>query len=211
MQIKVVKLTEQYTDILDNFCKEAEKLGYNNNSSLSNMKFNGTYDLGEVPTFFAVVVDNEIAAVSGSHSLGPKELRCGFRGCALPRFNGIIKGLSKTHMTNLTWGPLIPEEIIDGLERGYEEFYITTSHTAHDSSGRMHKMHKVLQLLEKQNIVEFAGIETYYYVPQTKWKFNLYRFFETVKAFEPIREELNIVPYKYSLNNPKIEKYLKCS
>jgi hypothetical protein len=208
--IEVIKLGDADLASLEKFCNECKELGYNNNSSVEAMKFGAMYDLGEYATFFAVRVDDEIAAVSGSHSFGTKELRLGFRGCALPRFSGIIKGLSKTHMTNLTWGPLIPEEIIDGLERGYEDFFITTSHTSHDPSGRMHRTHKVLQLLAKQNIVDYVGIETFYHIPQTKWKFNLERFFQSVKAFDPIRQELNILPYKYSPTHPLIERYFKC-
>lgn len=211
MLLQVIKLEEHHTSLLERFCNECGEIGYNNNASIEAMKFGGTYDLGERATFFAVTVDGEIAAVSGSHSFGSKALRLGFRGCALPRFSGIIKGLSKTHMTNLTWGPLVPEEIIDGLERGYEEFFITTSHTSHDPSGRMHRTHKVMQLLAKQDIVEYVGIETFYHIPQTKWKFNLPRFFQSVKAFDPIRQELNILPYKYSATHPLIERYFKCS
>lgn len=207
MEFKVIKLQEEHTDLLEKFCAECNSLGFNNNASPSVMKFNGKYDLNEVPTFFATIIDGEIASVSGSHSFTDDELRVGFRAAALPRFQGIIKGLSKTHMTNLVWAPLMPETILDGLERGYKEFSITTSHTDHDASGRMHRTHRALQLLSKQGIVDYAGIETLYHVPQTKWKFNLTRFFETVRAFEPIRQELNIVPYKYSLDNSIIKQY----
>lgn len=198
MQISVVKLDESYTDLLQKFCDECRILGYTNNSNFQSMKFNNVYDLREVPTFFATMVNDEIAGVMGSHSLDNKSLRVGFRGAALPRFNGIIKGLSKTHMTNLIWAPIMPELILDGLERGYHDFYITTSHTSHDVSGKMHRTHKAMKLLSKQGILEYAGIETYYFVPQTKWKFNLLRYFESVKAFDPIRHELNILQYKYS-------------
>ena len=208
MEIKVIKLNEAHTELLEKFCNECGTLGFSNNSSLSAMKFNGKYDLDEVPTFFATLIDGEIASVSGSHSFNSNDLRVGFRAAALPRFRGIIKGLSKTHMTNLVWAPLMPEIILDGLEQGYENFYITTSHTTHDASGKMHRTHKALQLLAKQKIVDFVKIETFYHIPQTKWKFNLNRFFETVKAFEPIRQELNIMSYKYSLDNPIIEKYI---
>lgn len=208
MDIKVVKLQEEHSNILEKFCDECRELGYNNNSSLTAMKFNGMYDLGEIATFFGVVVNGEVAAIAGSHSLGSEELRCGFRGSALPRFQGIIKGLSKTYMTNLTWAPLMTESILDGLERGYKNFFITTSHTAHDASGKMHRTHRAMQLLSKQGILDFFKIETYYNVPQTVWKFNLHRFFKSMEAFEPIRQELNIVPYKYSLDNPIIEKYV---
>jgi hypothetical protein len=198
--IEVVKLETIHVPLIEQFCKECSVLGYNNNSSISAMKFGATYDLGEVPTFFGAIINGELAAVSGNHSIGSKKLRCGFRGAALPKFNNIIKGLSKTHMTNLTWAPLMPESIIDGLGRGFEEFYITTSHTDHDASGRMHKMHRVMTLLAKQDILEHHGEIEFYHTPQTLWKFNLPRFFETVKAFHPIRNELNIIPYKYNLD-----------
>lgn len=197
MKIRVVKLDESHTDILKHFCNECGKLGYSNNSSLQNMKFNGAYDLGEIPTFFATLVDGEIAGIAGSHSLDSNGLRVGFRGAALPKFDGIIKGLSKTHMTNISYAPLMPELIIDGLERGYTDFYITTSHTTHDASGKMHRTHRAMTLLSKQGIVTHSGIETHYYVPQTKWKFNLSKFFRSVRAFDPIRQELNIIQYKY--------------
>lgn len=210
MHIEVIKLDNSHTSMLEKFCKECGELGYSNNATLTAMKFGAAYDLKEIPTFFATLVDGAIASVAGSHSLNEKQLRCGFRAAALPRFSGIINGLSKTHMTNLAWAPLLPESIIDGLERGYEEFYITTSHTSHDASGKMHRTHRAMQLLAKQGIMEYAGIETFYHVPQTKWKFNLPRFFASVRAFDPIREELNIMQYKYNRDNPTIQQYLLC-
>jgi hypothetical protein len=202
MDIRVIKLDSSHTDLLHKFCDECGKLGFSNNASLKDMKFNGKYDLGEVPTFFATLVDGEIAGVMGSHSLDGKSLRVGFRGAALPKFQGIIKGLSKTHMTNIIWAPIMPELMLDGLERGYTDFYITTSHTTHDVSGKMHITHRAMSLLCKQGILSNAGVETYYYVPQTKWKFNLSKFFQTVRAFDSIRQELNIVQYRYYSEHP---------
>ena len=198
--IEVVKLETEHIPLLEKFCKECEDLGYNNNSSLTAMKFGAMYDLGEVPAFFGTVVDGELAAIAGSHSIGEKKLRCGFRGAVLPRFSNIITGLSKTHMTNLSWAPLMPESIIEGLDRGFEEFFITTSHTDHDASGKMHRTHRAMQLLAKQGIMELQGEIMLYHTPQTLWRFNLPRFFESVKAFDPIRNELNIIPYKYNLD-----------
>lgn len=208
MQITVIKLNSEHTKLLENFCNECAEHGYDNNASLEKMKFNDFYDLGEIPTFFAVVVNNEIAAVAGSHSLAKDSLRCGFRGASLPRFSGIIKGLSKTHMTNLAWAPLMPEIILDGLERNFGNFYITTSHTAHDASGKMQNTHRAMQLLAKQGILQFQGINEIYHVPQTVWKFNLSKFFKTVKAFDPVREKLGIKQYRYNSELEKIKKLL---
>lgn len=206
--IKIVKLDNSYRDLLLNFCHACSELGYNNNASLELMKFNGNYDLGEHATFFATIINGEIASVSGSHSLATAQLRCGFRSASLPKYNSLIKGLSKNHMNNLVWGFLIPELILDGLKRNFDEFYITTSHTDHDASGKMHRTHRVMQLLSKRNIVEYQGIENLFFTPQTKWKFNLPEFFRSIQSFTPVLEELGTQFYEFSLNHNLIKNYL---
>ena len=61
----VIKLNNSHTEIVEEFCYEAGLAGYANNASLEVMKFNGQYDLKDVPSFWAVTKDEKIISVSG--------------------------------------------------------------------------------------------------------------------------------------------------
>jgi hypothetical protein len=203
---QVIKLNQTHTNIVEDFCIHARLAGYANNASIEAMKFNGQYDLQEIPSFWAVVKDNVIVSVSGSHhwvddDSEPSMLRCLFRSATLPEYDSIVPGLNKYHMNSLPFSVLLPLQINQGLKEGVKNFYITTSNSNHDASGKMQRTHRVLQLLERLGLVTHAGDEIVYSTSQSKWEINLDRYLEALRGFhntrikliEPDREYLDII------------------
>jgi len=197
--MKSIFLTGDHTKLVQEFCDECKKHGYLNNSSLKLMKFNGEYDLKEIPCFWGIYHDKKLISISGSHCwYGQGELegvpfmRCLFRSATLPEYQKLISGLSKNHMNSLPFGVLLPYQINKGLREGVEHFYITTSNGDHDASGKMKRTHRILQLLEKTKIVKYAGDGIFYSTPQTKWELNVVNYYETLKKFHPTRLNYNI-------------------
>ena len=190
--MQIVKLSQNHTELLEKFCKECELAGYNNNSSLSVMKWGDKYDLREPANFWGLIIHDELASISGSHSIDPTQLRCLFRSATLPRYNNLIPGLSKNHMNSIPFSLLLPQQIIYGAEQGYKEFYITTSHTEHDVSGKMNRTHRAISLLSKKGIVDSVSEEVIYHIPQTKWQINVNSYANALESFSPIRQSLNI-------------------
>lgn len=198
--MEIICLAEEHTELVKEFCVSADNAGYKNNSSIELMKFNGEYDLREIPKFWAVVKDGKLISVSGCHKWRGKPpqdtvpfmMRCLFRSATLPIYQNIIPGISKNHMNSLPFSMMLPYQINAGLNSGVKHFYITTSNTDHDASGKMKRTHRVLQLLEKNNIVKYAGDEIFYSTPQTKWEINLDTYLTALRAFHPVREKLKI-------------------
>lgn len=197
--MKVMFLTSDHTYLVEEFCKECEKHGYKNNSSLKLMKFNGEYDLKEIPCFWGIYHNNKLISLSGSHTWRGKGkaegmlfMRCLFRSATLPEYQNIILGLSKYHMNSLPFSVLLPYQINKGMRDGVRHFYITTSNSDHDASGKMKRTHKVLQLLAKNNIVKYCGDEIFYSTPQTKWEINIPEYHKALRSFHKTRSTLNI-------------------
>ena len=90
MQIKII--TDDLIPQLEVFCKEAEKLGYENNSSLKAMKYDWCKERGE---YFCAIKNGKIVAVAGCHRLpevNENAWRILFRGGELPQ-NDCFRGL----------------------------------------------------------------------------------------------------------------------
>jgi hypothetical protein len=186
-----IKLTHEHTELVKDFCQAAASAGFENNSSIEKMKFNGTYDLSEPADFWGLVLDNKLIAVSGSH-IQQDSIRCLFRSATLPEYSTLIPGISKNHMNSLPFSILLPYQIVQGLNQGIKDFYITTSNGDHDASGKMKRTHKALSLLSKRGVVDFAGDEVIYYTNQSKWKINLSNYFNALKSFHATRVQLGI-------------------
>lgn len=198
--MKVLFLTSDHINLVQEFCKRADQAGYKNNSSIELMKFNGEYDLKEIPKFWGVLKDDTLISVSGCHRwLGKDEyeglpfmMRCLFRSATLPNYQNIIPGISKNHMNSIPFSILLPLQINDGIRSGVRHFYITTSNTDHDASGKMTRTHRALQLLEKNKVVKYAGDEIFYSTSQTKWEIDLNVYLDALRSFHSTREKLNI-------------------
>jgi hypothetical protein len=189
-------LNNNHLKLLEDFCNESKLVGYQNNSSIENMKFGNRYDLDEIPKFWAGFYNNKIISVSGSHkwigSNNDISIRCLFRSATLPEYSGLISGLSKNHMNSLPFSMILPYQIVDGLKQGISEFYITTSSQGHDASGKMKRTHRSLQLLAKNKIVEKVSDEIVYYTIQSKWKVNLDNYLKILRVFYESKKNSNL-------------------
>jgi hypothetical protein len=193
----VIRLNETHSEVLEEFCYEAGLAGYANNASLEAMKFNGQYDLKDTPSFWAVFKDYKIISVSGCHYWyddfeEPSMMRCLFRSATLPHYDNVITGLNKYHMNSLPFSVMLPLQINQGLRSGVKHFYITTSNSDHDASGKMKRTHRVLQLLARTGIVKFDNDEIVYSTPQTKWEINLDLYLEALRGFHTARGNAGI-------------------
>ena len=166
--MKILLITDQLLPKLETFCKEAEELGYTNNSSLKAMKYEWCKEQGE---YFCAIKGNDIVAVSGCHPLpeiGPNAWRVMFRGAQLPGYNKSF-GLNKYHMSAITWREILPAQI---QFCDTDELYITTN-VDYDASGKMNKIHRLFKSLHKLGMVDYQGREFLYQTEQSVWKLNI--------------------------------------
>ena len=191
--MKVIQLTQEHTQILTKFCREANAAGYRNNSSLEDMKFGKKYDFEEPAEFWAVVDSQKIISVSGCH-ITNNSVRCLFRSATLPEYDTVVPGLNKHHMNSLPFSVLMPQQIYFGIDRNIKDFYITTSNGEHDASGKMKRTHRALQLLERTGMVSHAGNEWLYNVEQSIWKLNLDKYLSALRSFDKTRLVVGIEP-----------------
>jgi hypothetical protein len=197
--MNIVKLNQSHIHLLEKFCYDCKLASFENNSSLEKMKWGGSHDLKEPPDFWALIVNDEIASISGCHyfgdySPGIKQIRCLYRSATLPKYSKLIPGMSKNHMNSVPFSLLLPYQLLDNLEKGNRYFYITTSSGDHDASGKMKKTHKAISLIAKRKIVDFISEEIIYSTLQTKWKIVLPNYFQALLSFRSIRDQIGVSP-----------------
>tara|TARA_B100000809_G_C14787706_1_gene405417 strand:+ start:74 stop:622 length:549 start_codon:yes stop_codon:yes gene_type:complete len=166
--MKIVPIIDELLPKLETFCKEAEELGYTNNSSLKAMKYKWCKEQGE---YFCAIKDDKIVAVAGCHPLpeiNDKAWRVMFRGAQLPGYNKSF-GLNKYHMSAITWREILPAQI---QFCDTDELYITTN-VDYDASGKMNKIHRLFKSLHKLGMVDYQGREFLYQTEQSVWKLNI--------------------------------------
>lgn len=155
------------------FTLECERLGYTNNSSLRAMKFEWCRDTG---AWFATYENNCIVSVSGIHTF-KDGYRALFRGAQLhPR----PVGINKHHMQSYCFHSQLPHQI---KYAGPKPIYITTN-TETDASGKMTRIDRTFQLLEKTGLVEYVGAEEVFYVQQNIWRLNVDRYNAVRKNYQ---------------------------
>lgn len=197
MHMQVIKLNNENIELLVKFCDKARLAGFSNNTSPAKMKFNGHQDMAHPPEFWGLLVDGNLASVSGCHKWPDADrnyttVRCLFRSATLPEYDHLIPGLSKNHMNSVPFSILLPYQIQYALDNNCKDWLITTSHGDHDVSGKMKRTHRALQLLEKRDIVKFHRESIVYHIPQTLWRINLTQYHSALCAFHSSRERLGI-------------------
>ena len=152
----------EVTSELTTFIDECDKLGFKNNNSLKEMKWQRTLDEGGC--WFATFVDDQIVGLSGIHPF-KDGWRALFRGAQLYSIPG---GLSKNHMNCWMFYYHLPL-VIDLVKN--DPVYITTN-TENDASGYMTKVDKLYKILCKKRIVDHVSFEFLNGVDQNIWKLN---------------------------------------
>lgn len=185
--MQIVKLYQKDIELVRFFTNECKKVGYNNNSTLEDMKWGDSrYDLPDIAHWWALIIQDNVASISGCHKINETQLRCLFRSATLPRWDNLITGISKNHMNSIPFSLLLPKQIEWGLAQGYTEFLITTSHGEHDASGKMNRTHRAISLLSRRGIVEFVGEEIIYHTPQTVWRIVIDSYMQAIQTFNSV-------------------------
>ena len=167
--IEVKVITDDLIPNLENFCKKAKELGYVNNSSLKEMRFEKTKEWGE---YFCAMENGNIIAVAGCHPLpevSNDAWRILFRGCELPHNNN-FKGLGKGDWNSVTQREFIPR-FIDYCPT--DKLYITTNIYREHSNGKAARNHRLMGLLAKQGILEKYCDMELYNCEQTVWRLDI--------------------------------------
>lgn len=165
----ITTITDNLIPKIETFCKEAKKLGYENNASLKAMKFDWCKENGE---YFCAIKDEKIVAVAGCHPLPEVEQdawRIMFRGCELPQ-SDTFTGLGKGDWNSITQREMIPL-FINWCPSS--KLYITTNTHHEHSNGKSARNHKLMGLLAKQKILDKHSEMLLYYTEQTIWKLNI--------------------------------------
>lgn len=172
MDFTVKILSTAHESELHIFCAECKKLGYKNNSSLKELRWEKTKQWGE---FWGAWYNEKLISIAGAHPLpevSDTAIRVLFRGCQL---HSPYNGISPNHMNSIPFRNILPYQIKKYINR---DLYITTN-IHKDNSGKMHRTHKVMQLLSKKGIVDLCIEDMIIYnTNQSVWKLNKERYFE---------------------------------
>ena len=157
-------LTKEVFPQLETFFDTAKELKYLNNVSKRAMKYDWCLDFGGM-WHCAIDDNNRMVSLAGCHPLPEVDdnaWRVMFRGVQIPGDYGF--GLSKYHMSALTWRLLLPLN--------------SNSNLLHDASGKMNKTHRLFQQLEKLGMVEHYNDMELYHTDQSVWKLNKEKYME---------------------------------
>lgn len=167
MLIKTIEHND--LEMLQVFCDECKKLGYENNSSFDRMKLLWCKEIGE---YWCAIEDDRIIAVAGCHPLpevSKNAWRIMFRGCELPG-NNTFKGLGKGDWNSITQREFIPL-MVEWIPS--KELYITTNIDNEHSNGKATRNHRIMELLAKQGILHKHSDMFLYGVNQAIWKLDI--------------------------------------
>jgi len=168
----------KHSDELRDFCTECGILGYKNNSSLKEIRWERTKSCGE---FWGAWHNNKLIAIAGAHPLpevGENAYRVLYRGCQL--YSPYV-GLNASHMNSVPFRDILPYQI----ERYADKDLFITTNIYKDNSGKMYKTHKVMHLLSKKGMVDlFVKDAIIYNTNQSVWRLNKEKYHEVRHRLE---------------------------
>lgn len=147
---------------MESFYKSCAALGYRNNTSKEQMKFD--FVKNRFGNFWGLELNNKLVAVAGClefPEVSADAFRIQFRGCELPGTD-IKKSLSKSHFNSSTFRELIPYQIQWANKFGCDNLYLTTNID--------NKNHRAMQLIAKQGFLTLHSEEMLFGVEQAIWK-----------------------------------------
>jgi hypothetical protein len=162
------------TEDLLYFCNQCDLLGYENNKDLKSIRYDLVKKTGN---FWGAWHNNKLIAIAGAHPLpevNENAYRVLFRGCQLYSPH---KTLNSCHMNSVPFGDILPHQI----KKYYDHELYTTTNVSHDASGKMHRTHKVMSLLNKKGIVSYSHNMILFNVEQSIWKINKDRYLDLRK------------------------------
>jgi hypothetical protein len=94
-----------------------------------------------------------------------------------------IKGLNRYQFQSWGMWKELPMQIEWAKWQGKDKIYITTN-VSNDASGKMNRIHRAFNALEKAGVVEYCGDEEIFFTQQSVWRVNIQKYFEVRKIYE---------------------------
>jgi len=158
----------QVTPALEDFIEQCTLLGYKNNSSLKELRWNWCLEGG---MWYVTYEEDSIISMSGIHPF-KNGYRAVYRGAQLKQHP--IKGLNRYQMQSWPIYAHLPLQIEFAKNK---PLYITTN-TNRDNSGRMNRIHNSFSAMAKGGMVDYIGDEQIFNAVQSVWKLNVKKYFE---------------------------------
>jgi len=164
----------QVTPAVEHFIAECALLGYKNNSSLKEMRWDWCLDGG---MWYATYENDVIISMTGIHPF-KDGYRALYRGAQLKVHP--VKGLNRYQMQS--WGIYDHLPLQIKFANG-QPLYITTN-VSNDASGRMNRIHKSFSIMAAGEMVDYIGDEQIFNAVQSVWRLNNDKYFEIRKRHE---------------------------
>lgn len=168
------QLTDKNITQIEQFCIECEKLGYQNNKSLTAMKFNDAI-------FFGAFDGNKLFSLAGVHKLpevNEHAYRCLFRGAQLPGYTP--RWSMDIFKSGIQFSQFIYLQIkyVQQFDN-FAEFYITTN-INNPEAGASSRLHNTMMpRLEKKGYWNLINPNiTLFNTEQSLWKINIMKYME---------------------------------
>lgn len=159
-QLKIEELDTlnfQHMNMLIKYCRECERLGIYNNSSISSLKIEAFKNLKLKYWIVIDLLESKICGIAGAHQVPEISDRCFrllFRGCMLPAYRGLgTGGLSKNHLNSYLFKNLGPIQLEYAKNSGAD---LTIVSTNIEQNGGLSKTDRLFQLLYKNNRVSLV-------------------------------------------------------
>lgn len=150
--------------------EECRKRGYNNNTSIDKMKF----DKYDYCRYIAIIVDNQIHAISGVHNMDIDSrtyFRCGFRGVSLATYPSLSRNYRKTsYNVGINWF-LLMRLVMKEVDSN-AQFVVTTNDYSEsiETAGDSHHADKFYKTVKPEGYSLLYEKITYMYTVQNVWK-----------------------------------------
>ena len=169
-------LLYEIDELLLQFLNNCDNQSYKNNYSINAMKFKWCIDQGGM--WVGSIKDDRLVSISGIHPF-KDGWRALFRGVQLESRS---IGLNKYHMQSYPFHSHLPFQIKWAEMNNNDPIYITTS-VKEDMSGKMTRINKTFNHLEKTKIIEYIDTQDVYNVEQNIWKLNKKLYSEIRKKY----------------------------
>ena len=164
------QLTNYDIPAIEEFCSKCLDLGYENNASLTAMKFNSA-------VFFAAFDNKKIASLAGIHKLpeiNDHAWRCLFRGAHLPGYTP--KWSMDIFKSGIHFSQFLYQQI-NYVKDPNAEFYITTN-LDNPKAGASSRLHKTMmpRLAKHGYLKLIAPSITLFNTNQSLWQVNVFNY-----------------------------------
>ena len=167
---------------LDGFMHKCAELGFKNNSSKKEMRWDWVTE--KMGAFWAFVRDDEIISLSGCHPFPDIEdaYRIGYRSVVLPGTDP-FKGISRYGYNAIPNRILFQYQIRFCQKIGIDRFILTTNS---DRDGHMDMSHRMeIQINKYTNLCKYLGDRKIFNSVQSLWEYDVNVYIDTISKLQP--------------------------